>query len=213
MRNDGATPKVPGLILHAAWSYDLLVGILTLGRERSLRRKMLRPARLQPGESVLDVGCGTGSLALEAKRAVGPSGLVYGVDASPEMIARAGRKARKAGLEIAFANAPAQALPFPDGRFDVAVSSMMLHHLPRSSREQCAREMRRVVKPGGRALAIDFDPAGRGSGFLDRLRLHRHGNLKPGELAALFAGAGLIVVEMGAVGFRSLQFVLATAPR
>lgn len=129
------------------------------------------------------------------------------------MIARAARKARKAGLEVAFANAPAQALPFPDGRFDVAVSSMMLHHLPRSSREQCARELCRVLKPGGRVLVIDFDAPGRGSGFLGRLRLHRHGNLRPGELAALLAGAGLVVAETGAVGFGSLQFVLATAPQ
>src|SRR5215475_8531582 len=117
MRSESATPKVPGLILHAATSYDLLVCMVTLGRERSLRQRMLHPARLQVGEAVLDVGCGTGSLAIEAKRAVRSGGLVHGVDASPEMIARAHRKARKAGLDIAFATAPAQALPFPDGRF------------------------------------------------------------------------------------------------
>jgi ubiquinone/menaquinone biosynthesis C-methylase UbiE len=208
MRSEGATPKVPGLILHAATSYDLLVGMLTLGRERSLRQRMLHPARLQASESVLDVGCGTGSLAIEAKRAVLSGGLVHGVDASPEMIARARRKARKAGLDVAFATAPAQALPFPDRRFDVVVTSMVLHHLPRSSREQCAREMRRVVRPGGRVLAIDFDPPPRRSGFL--ARLHRHGNLKPGELAELLVDAGLTVSENGAVGFRNLQFVLAT---
>ena len=208
MLSDGATPKVPGLILHAPTSYDLLVRVLTLGRERSLRQRMLHPARLQAGESVLDVGCGTGSLAIEAKRAVLSAGLVHGVDASPEMIARAHRKARKAGLDIAFTTAPAQALPFLDGQFDVVVTSMMLHHLPRSSREQCAREMSRVVRPGGRVLAIDFDPPPRRSGLL--AHMHRHGHLKPGELAELLVDAGLAVAERGAVGFRNLQFVLAT---
>lgn len=208
MRSESATRKDPGLILHAATRYDLLVGMLTFGRDRSLRQRMLHPARVQAGESVLDVGCGTGSLAIEAKRAVHSGGLVHGVDASPEMIARARRKARKAGLDIALGTAPAQALPFPDGRFDVVVTSMMLHHLPRGSREQCAREMRRVVKPGGRVLAIDFDPPPRRSSFLARLR--RHGNLKPGELAGLLVDAGLTISEKGAVGFRELQFVLAT---
>lgn len=205
--SEGVTPKVPGLILHGATRYNLMLGMLTLGRERALRRRMLLPACLQAGESVLDVGCGTGSLAIEAKRAVRSVGLVHGVDASPEMIAHARRKARKDGLDVVLATAPAQALPFPDGQFDVVVTSMVIHHLPRGSREQCAREMRRVVRPGGRVLAIDFDPPPR-TGFL--ARLHRHGNLKPEELANLLVDAGLTISERGAVGFRSLRFVLAT---
>ena len=100
-----------GLILHSAATYDLLIWLVTRGREQTLREEMLRPARLQPGESVLDVGCGTGSLAIAAKRKVG-LGTVFGVDASPEMIARATKKAGKAGIEVTFKNAFAQSLPF-----------------------------------------------------------------------------------------------------
>ena len=55
-------------------------------------------ARVEPGEAVLDIGCGTGSLAIAAKRRVGPSGLVHGIDASPEMIVRARKKASRAGI-------------------------------------------------------------------------------------------------------------------
>src|SRR5262249_49632853 len=101
-------PSTSGLILHSAAAYDLLVWLITGGREKALREEMLRLACFQPGESVLDVGCGTGSLAVAAKRKVGPTGVVYGVDASREMIARAEKKARNAGVEVSFKNAFAQ---------------------------------------------------------------------------------------------------------
>src|SRR5713101_5074833 len=123
-----------GLVVHWAARYDLLVTLLTLGRERRFRERLLEPARLESGESVLDIGCGTGTLAIAAKRRVEPSGVVRGIDASPEMIARAQRKADKAGADIAFEIAPAQLLPFPDAQFDVVLSTVMLHHLPRSGR-------------------------------------------------------------------------------
>lgn len=73
----------PGLILRAAASYDLQVWLLTLGRERALRARLADLARLEPGESVLDIGCGTETLALEAKRRVGQCGSVRGIDAAP----------------------------------------------------------------------------------------------------------------------------------
>jgi ubiquinone/menaquinone biosynthesis C-methylase UbiE len=166
---------------------------------------------LSPGERVLDVGCGTGTLAIAAKRQVGPTGAVYGVDASPEMIARAGKKACKAGAEIVLKNGLAEALPFPDGHFDAVLSTMMLHHLPGKLRSQCAGEMRRVLKPGGRVLAIDFgtSPAQKG-GIV--AHFHRHGHISLAEIAAILSETGLSVVESGALGISDLQFVLAAAP-
>src|SRR5206468_9540093 len=121
--DQNATPSTKGAVLHSAALYDLQVWLVTLGRERAFREKILRLARLEPGESVLDVGCGTGTLAIAAKRHVGPTGSVYGIDASPEMIARASRKARKAGLEVLFKNAVAEALPFPDAHFDAVLTT------------------------------------------------------------------------------------------
>jgi ubiquinone/menaquinone biosynthesis C-methylase UbiE len=72
------------------------------------------------------------------------------------MIARAQKKARKAGVDVSFKNAYAQSLPFPEARFDVVVTTVMLHHLPKKARADLANEIRRVLKPGGRVLAIDF---------------------------------------------------------
>ena len=200
-----------GMVVHWAARYDLLVWLLTLGRERAFRERLLEPARLDPGESVLDVGCGTGSLALAAKRRVGPSGSVHGIDASPEMIARARYKARKANAEVVFENAVAEALPFPDARFDVVLSTVMLHHLRRDARQQAVREMKRVLKQGGRLLAVDFAGASQnGKGPL--AHFHRHGHVRPQDLVDLVSDTGLRIVESGPLGIWSLHFVLADVP-
>ena len=191
--------------------YDALVWVLTFGREGAFRARLLDLARLAPGESVLDVGCGTGTLAIAAKRRVG-SGEVRGVDASPEMIARAKRKAAKAGADVVFDIAIAESLPSPEARFDLVLSTLMLHHLPRATREQCAREIRRVLKPGGRVLAVDFaTPAHQHRGLLGHL--HRHGHLSQEKVAEVLRDAGLVVAESGPVGFRELHFTLAMRPQ
>ena len=201
-----------GAVVHWAARYDLLVWLLTLGRERRFRERLLKPARLQPGESVLDVGCGTGTLAIAAKRCVGSTGSVYGIDASPAMIARATSKAKKKGVEVAFELGLAESLVFPDGRFDVVLSTVMLHHLPRKPREQGVREMKRVLKPGGRLLVVDFaGKSANGRGPL--VHFHRHGHVEPRALIDLVSGSGLQVVESGPVGVWSLHFVLGEARR
>jgi ubiquinone/menaquinone biosynthesis C-methylase UbiE len=206
--NSGA--RTTGLVLHAAARYDLLLRLAMLGRERAFREKVLSLARLERGESVLDVGCGTGTLAIAAKQHVGPAGVVHGIDASPEMVDRAGRKATKARVDVIFTIAAAQALPFPDAWFDVVLTTIMLHHLPRSARQQCAREIGRVLKPCGRVLAVDFATSSwEERGLL--ARLHRHGRVDLDEIVTIFGQVGLNVIETGAVGFRSTQFVLATA--
>ena len=173
---------------------------------------MLRYARLQPGEAVLDIGCGTGTLAILAKGEVGPTGEVSGIDASPEMIARAQKKAGRAGIDVSFKNAFAQSLPYPDARFDVVLTTVMLHHLPKKARAELAVEIGRVLKPRGRVLAIDFGGSGKDRhGFLDHIH-HRHGHVELNDMVALFKDAGLTIAESGLVGMRDLQYLVATAP-
>lgn len=213
MTTDGLpTPGTRGLVLHSeARYYDLLAWLLTLGRERAFRERLVELARLEPGEAVLDVGCGTGTLAIAAKRRVGAAGTVHGIDASPEMIDRAKRKAAKAGVDVAFQSGIVEALPFPDARFDAVVGTLMLHHLPGPVRQQSAREMRRVLRPGGRVLAVDFATPARGrKGLL--ARLHRHGHLALRDMVELLSEAGLRVVESGSVGVSDLRYAVATVP-
>jgi len=195
-----------GVIRWAA-RYDLLLTIVTLGRERALRERMLDLANVKSGESVLDVGCGTGTLAIAAKRRVGNAAAVHGIDASPEMIARAQKKANRARVSVAFDVAPAESLPFTDGKFDVVLSTVMLHHLRRAAREQCLREIRRVLKPGGRVLVVDFGKRTSDHGGL-MAHLHRHGRVNLSDLESLQRDAGIDVIKSGSVGIGTLVFVL-----
>lgn len=213
MASENAIPRPVGAVLHSALLYDAIVWFALRGRERQLRQRLLALSGVRPGESLLDVGCGTGTLAILAKETVGRSGTVCAVDASAQMLARARSKAVRAGVEIRFENAAAQSLPFSDSSFDLALGTMMLHHLGRAARRELAAELRRVVRPGGRVLLVDF--AGREArrrGFARHFR-HRHGHLDVADIVALLAGAGFQSVESGAVGVGDLHFALAASPR
>ena len=145
-----------GLVIHAARRYDLRVWWMTRGREGAFRTEQLDIAGVGEGQAVLDVGCGTGSLAILAARRVGPRGSVVGVDPSPEMVARATGKARRAGVGATFRAGIAQALPFEDASFDVVMCTLVLHQLPPDALHGAFAEFRRVLKPGGRLLLVDI---------------------------------------------------------
>src|SRR5512136_2430163 len=83
-------------------SYDSYMRRITLGREQALRQMTVNLAQVKPGDCVLEVGCGTGTLTLAAKRQAGPSGKVFGIDVIPGMVAASQRKAAQANLEVSF---------------------------------------------------------------------------------------------------------------
>jgi ubiquinone/menaquinone biosynthesis C-methylase UbiE len=149
--------ETQGSVWNWARSYDLLIGLVTFGRERAFRRRIADLVRLHPGEAVLDVGCGTGTLAIVARERVGaPPGYVTGIDPSVQMIARARRKAERASLPIDFQVGVIEHLSFLDQSFDVVLSTFMMHHLPDDLKRQGLAEIARVLKPGGRLLVLDL---------------------------------------------------------
>jgi ubiquinone/menaquinone biosynthesis C-methylase UbiE len=164
MHHEGgeASSEPIGLILHQPRRYDARLWLMTRGREGRFRRHLLDLGRIVEGERVLDVGCGTGTLAIEAARRVGPSGEAHGIDPSPEMIRRARAKARSAGVPVEFLEAPAQHLPYPDGRFDAILATFVLHQLPPTALPRVLSEMRRVLTPTGRAVLVDIGGPQRG---------------------------------------------------
>ena len=148
-----------GSTIQWAHFYDFSVNLLALGTEKRFRETTADLAQIQLGDNVLDVGCGTGNLTILAKEAAGPTGAVYGIDAAPEMIEVAGSKARKAGVDVDFSFGVVEKLDFPNERFDLVLSSLMVHHLPGDGlKSKAFTEMYRVLKPGARLLIVDFEP-------------------------------------------------------
>ena len=144
-----------GSLIRWARYYDFTVNMMTFGHAGMLRTMTVDQALIRPGDSVLDVGCGTGEVTLRAKERAG-SGQVYGIDPAPEMIAMARKKATRRNLDIDFRVGVIEALPFPDSSLDVVTSSLMMHHLPDDLKALGLREIYRVLKPGGRLLIADF---------------------------------------------------------
>jgi arsenite methyltransferase len=121
------------------------------------RRQTLSVLALQPGERVLDIGAGPGLLVAEMAEAVGQSGRVTGLEISDSMLALGRRRCAESPIRerVAFVKADAVALPFPDGMFDVAVSTQVYEYV--ADLKAALAELHRVLRPGGRALIIDTD--------------------------------------------------------
>lgn len=153
-----AAPETEGVTIDwMAPFYDRLCALFGLGR--AFRRRILDVAALQPGERVLDAGCGTGVWTRLAAKAVGPSGQAIGVDPGPKMIGVARRNAAREGSRATFELAVVEKLPFGDDSFDAALLCLVLHHLPSEVKRKGLEEIWRVLRPGGRLIAIDADPS------------------------------------------------------
>lgn len=183
--------QTEGALIRWAPYYDFVTNLMTLGQAPRLRKATIDQAMIKPGDSVLDVGCGTGEVTLAAK-ARARQGNVYGIDPAPEMISVARKKAARKRLEIDFRVGVIEALPFPDSSIDVVTSSLMMHHLPEDLKARGLAEIYRVLKPGGRLLIADFmRPTG---ALLNHLFIAftRHQRLQKGieDLHGLLRNAG-----------------------
>jgi demethylmenaquinone methyltransferase/2-methoxy-6-polyprenyl-1,4-benzoquinol methylase/phosphoethanolamine N-methyltransferase len=199
--------ETKGHAIHS-WAryYDLLVGIISLGREAKFRRAALDLVDIKPGMNILDVGCGTGSLTIAAKRKQGVGGKVVGVDPSSNMINLARGKAKEAGVMIYFQVGVIEKLDFPDNQFDLVLSSLMMHHLPDELKSSGLEEVWRVLKPEGRLLIIELDP----SAFSLASLIHGHSSQLSAELENLLShlkNTGYGSIENGRLEFRGFSYI------
>ena len=137
-------------------SYDSYMKRATFGREHALRKMTVELAGVKPGDSVLEVGCGTGTLTLAAKRQAGSSGNVCGIDIIPGMIEVSQRKTAETQEEITFQEGSIDKIPFSATQFDVVMCSFMIFHMSEETRRKGISEIQRVLKPGGRLLVLDL---------------------------------------------------------
>ncbi len=151
-------PETSGRTLHWAGRYDIMSVLLGMGVNSSNSRMVVELAQIKPGDSVLDVACGTGNLTLTAKAYAGPQGDVHGIDASPEMIEVARRKTARSKYKVLFDLGLIEKLDFPDGTFDKVISRLAIHHLPDDLKWRAFAEVLRVLKPGGLFFIADFQP-------------------------------------------------------
>ncbi len=179
---------------------DLLENMLSFGQQEAILEATLSAADLRPDEYLVDIGCGTGKLAVAAAAMLGDKhgrrSHVLGIDATPGMIELALERARDAGVAADFQVGIAEALPLADGAADAVTSSYFFHHLPSEVKPHALREMWRVLAPGGRLVITDYARARGLYGLIASIpmRANFYEYVRPqlgGELERIIAAEGL----------------------
>jgi len=202
-----------------ALAYDFLTPLFDwvlnlLGYGKTFKRLALELAEIVDGEKVLDVGCGSGTLLIEAKMRY-PDADCVGIDPDKEILQLAERKLEQAGVKARLVQGFAQELPFPPAAFDLAISTLIFHHLSTPVKRDAIKEIYRILKDKGRFMLADF---GQPDSIFVKLLLNLGGifdgtsNMKDnieGNLPVFLEETGFKVTQLEA-RYRGVQFWLAT---
>ena len=148
------SPYIPALRFH--WLTPFYDPLLKWGmREDFVKSRLIKRANIQPGQRVLDLGCGTGTLAVMIKQSV-PEAQVTGLDGDEQVLTIARAKAERANVNIHLEHGLAYKLPYPAQSFDLVLSSFVVHHLTSADKLRTFEEVRRVLRPDGWFHILDF---------------------------------------------------------
>lgn len=131
--------------------------LLWLMREKRFKTDLVEQAQVSKGSRVIDIGCGTGTLAIMTK-GLHPESEVFGIDADSKILGLARAKAVKAGVNLTLDQGMAGQLPYADSSFDRVLSSLFFHHLSTENKQRTLREIFRVLRSDGRLHVVDFGP-------------------------------------------------------
>ena len=182
--------------LGKRWLLPLYDPFLWLLGADKAKQPLIEQAKIEGRLRVLDIGCGTGSMAVAIKR-MHPDAEIVGIDPDPSALSVADRKAKRARLPVEFDRGFADHMPYADASFDRVFSSFMFHHLAADEKSATLAEIRRVLKSGGSLHLLDFvreHSVHAGTAGHGRL-IHRHGAVAArivGRMTALMDEAGLV---------------------
>lgn len=214
MGQQARADRIRQMFDQIAEGYDRRNRLFSLDRDAGWRRTAARLARLHPGDTALDLCCGTGKLAHELLRYVRPGGRVIGVDFSSRML----EIARRVEPGIEFVLGDASSLPYPEGSIAAITIGFGLRNIV--DRDAALREMLRVLRPGGRLVVLELPPPPRGplrlpyAFYLERVMPAVAGVLKPGEESAYrylsasvqaFPRPAELALQLRAVGFDPVE--------
>lgn len=195
--------------------YDPLTRLIGVA---ALHGELIDQAGIQPGHRVLEIGCGTGNLALQIAQRH-PTAEVIGLDPDPRALARARRKAARRGRAVQLDQGFAEELPYGDHVFDRVVSSLMFHHLGPDEKGAALREVRRVLRPGGTLHLLDLGGAKVASDGVMARRSHRNpmlqdnlGDRIPQQMRAAGLADAVEVAHRVRRVMGRITFYRATAP-
>ena len=146
--------RVRGVFDSVASKYDIMNDLMSGGLHRAWKAYTVMVANLKEGDRALDIAGGTGDLSLAFAKKVGPTGQVWLTDINHAMLSRGRDRVVDHGLLLPVAQCDAEKLPFPDNHFDVVTVAFGLRNM--THKDQAIAEMRRVLKPGGRLLVLEF---------------------------------------------------------
>ena len=195
--------------------YDRITAIMMMGRQKGVRKACIDLVGIKPGDQVLEVGCGTGTLTLLAKNRAGPEGKVFGIDPLPQMIETARKKAQKAKLDITFQAGFIEDIPFPDASFDVVLASFMIFHTDDAIRQKGLDEVYRVLKPSGKFLIVDTQSPGQEAKLTntEKMAIHITGqamlekSLEP--LRPMLEASGFQSIQGGTTRYAIIGYMLS----
>jgi ubiquinone/menaquinone biosynthesis C-methylase UbiE len=183
-------------------------------RERHFKARLLNQAAIGARHRVLDIGCGTGTLAIMVKRAE-PGAEVVGLDGDPAILARGREKVADEGVDVRLDQGMSFDLPYDDDSFDRVLSTLFFHHIKPDAKERTAREIARVLRPGGELHVADFgkpaDPL-QAATFAVFRRFDGEEETRDnarGRLPAIFSAAGLVDARVRGAPLRTMFGTLA----